>query len=115
MPNHRPAIPPFGQRGERMNRIELKDSIAALRKELIESIIAGQDEKLLFEVGEVMMEFHVEVERSGEAKGGIKFWVVELGAGGTDKDKAIHKVTIPLKPVREDGSPILTGSTKIPE
>lgn len=98
-----------------MNRIELKDSIAALRKELIESILAAQGEGLRFEVGEVTMEFHVEVERSVEGKGGIKFWVVELGAGGTDKDKAIHKVTIPLKPVRADGRPVLTGSSEVPE
>jgi len=98
-----------------MNRIELKDSIAALRKELIESILAAQGEGLRFEVGEVTMEFHVEVERSVEGKGGIKFWVVELGAGGTDKDKAIHKVTIPLKPVRADGRPVLTGGSEVPE
>jgi hypothetical protein len=42
------------------------------------------------------MEFQIEVERSAEAKGGIKFWVVELGAGGTAKDKDVHKVVIPL-------------------
>jgi hypothetical protein len=98
-----------------LNRIELKDSIAALRKELTESIIASQGEGLRFEVGEVMLEFHVEVERSVEGKGGIKFWVVELGAGAADKDKAIHKVSIPLKPVRRDGKPVLTGSNEIPE
>ena len=98
-----------------MNRIELKDSISALRKELIESMMASQGESLRFEVGEVTMEFHVEVERSTEAKGGIKFWVAELGAGGAYKDKAIHKVTIPLKPIRYDGRPVLTGSDEAPE
>jgi len=58
---------------------------------------------------------HVEVERSLEAKGGIKFWVVELGGGGGDKNKSIHKVSIPLKPVRRDGKPVLTGSDEVPE
>lgn len=99
-----------------MAQIGLKEAISALRQELIESIVAAQGEKLRFEVGEVMMEFHVEVERSVDVKGGIKFWVVELGAGEANKDKAIHKVTIPLKPVRQDGGPVLTGSTdQIPE
>ena len=103
-------------RGERMAQIGLKEAIAALRQELIESVVSSQGEKLRFEVGEVTMEFHVEVERSVDAKGGIKFWVVELGASGANKDKAIHKVTIPLKPVRQDGRPVLTGSTdEIPE
>jgi Trypsin-co-occurring domain 2 len=98
-----------------MERIALKDSIAALRTELIESIVAAQGEKLRFEVGEMVMEFQVEVERSFEGKGGLKFWVVEMGAGAASKDKAIHKVTIPLKPVRADGKPLLTGSNDIPE
>ena len=100
---------------EGLKRIGLQESIAALRREIIESITASQGEVLRFEVGEITMEFHVEVERSVEGKGGIKFWVVELGAGGGAKDKAIHKVTIPLKPLRRDGKPVLTGSTEIPE
>lgn len=98
-----------------MKRIALQDSIAALRQELIESIVAAQGEKLQFEVGEVLIEFQLEVEQSVDGKGGIKFWVVEMGAGATSKDKAIHKLTIPLKPVRADGKPILTGSDDTPE
>jgi hypothetical protein len=110
--------------GESIGRIGLQETISALRKELVESIIASQSERLRFEVGEITMEFHVEVERSteikGGAKGGIKFWVVELGAaelggGAGSKNKSIHKVTVPLKPVRDDGKPILTGSDEIPE
>lgn len=61
------------------------------------------------------MEFQIEVERSVDAKGGIKFWVVELGTGGTAKDKDVHKVVIPLKPVdirrgSDEPGPIFTGS-----
>jgi arginine deiminase len=70
--------------GESRGRIGLQETIAALRKELVESIIASQAKGLRFEVGEITMEFHIEVERSteikGGAKGGIKIWVVELGA-----------------------------------
>ncbi|MGB3310537.1 MAG: trypco2 family protein [Nodosilinea sp.] len=96
-------------------RIGLQDAIAALRAELIESVVASQGERLRFEVGEITMEFQVEVERGVDAKGGIQFWVVELGAGGAVKDKNVHKVVIPLKPVRADGKPILTGSDDVPE
>ena len=35
-----------------MARIELKDSIAALRKELLESMVAAHGEGLLFEAGQ---------------------------------------------------------------
>ncbi len=96
-------------------RIGLQEAIAALRTELIEAVMASQGEKLRFEVGEITMEFQIEVERSMEAKGGLKFYVVDLGAGGTEKAKDVHKVVIPLKPVRADGKPILTGSDDVPE
>ncbi len=96
-------------------RVGLQEAIAALRAELIESVVASQGERLRFEVGEVTMEFQIEVERSIEAKGGLKFYVVELGAGGTEKSKDVHKVVIPLKPIRVDGKPILTGSDDVPE
>lgn len=96
-------------------RIGLQEEIAALRTELIESIVASQGERLRFEVGEITMEFQIEVERSAEANGGIKFWVVELGGGRTARDKNVHKVVIPLKPVdicrgTNNPEPILTGS-----
>lgn len=95
---------------ESLSRIGLEETIAALRQGLMASILASQGEELRFEVGQVMVEFHVEVERSKDAKGGIKFWVVELGGSGGAKDKAIHKVTIPLKPIQRDGTPVRTGS-----
>ncbi len=61
------------------------------------------------------MEFQIEVERSAEANVVIKFWVVELGESGTAKNKDVHKVVIPLKPVRSGGKPVLTGLDEVPE
>lgn len=98
-----------------LGRIGLQDAISALRTELIQSVLASKNEPLRFEVGEITMEFQVEVERGLDGKGGIKFWVVELGAGAATKDKNVHKVVVPLKPVRTDGKPVLTGSEEVPE
>lgn len=80
-------------------RIGLQEAIAALREELIKSVNASQGELLQFEMGEITMEFQIEVQRSVDAKGGIQFWVVQLGAGRTARDNYVHKVVIPLKPV----------------
>lgn len=91
-------------------RIGLQEAIAALRTELVESVLAAKGERLRFEVGEITMEFQIEVERSIEANGSLKFYIVELGASGTETGKNVHKVVIPLKPIRADGKPILTGS-----
>jgi len=101
-------------------RIGLKEAIAALRSELIESTLASRGKGLRFEVGEIKMEFQIEVERSADVKGGIKFWVVDLGTRGRIKDKDVHKIVIPLKPVdvrhsTADPRPILTGSDEVPD
>ena len=95
-----------------LKRIGLKEAIAALRAELIESVVASYGEPLRFAVGEITMEFQVEVERSADAQGTLKFWVVEFGVGGAVKAKDVHKVVIPLRPVdpNDKDKPILTGS-----
>ena len=98
-----------------MEPIGLKEAIGALRKELSESIMAAADEKLRFEVGEIILEFEVEVERTDEISSGIKFWVVELGATDSLKSTHTHTITIPLKPMSQQGGPVLTGSDSIPE
>ena len=51
-----------------LNRIGLQEAITALRSELIESVVASQGEQLRFEVGEITMEFQIEVERRARFK-----------------------------------------------
>src|SRR5262249_43683374 len=98
-----------------MERIGLKDAIAALREELSEAVLAAANEKLRFQVGEISMEFKVEVERGVEGSAGIKFWVMELGAKGSLSSTHTHTLTIPLKPLNENMQPVLTGSSEVPE
>lgn len=96
-------------------KIGLPEAITALRSELMKSVFESKGEPIRFEVGEISMEFQIEMERSAEAKGGIKFWVVEFGGGGTIKKTDVHKVVIPLKPIRaKDGKPVYTGSDDVP-
>ena len=90
-----------------MKRIGLKEAIGTLRAELSEAVLAAGDEKLRFEVGEITLEFQVEIERAGEASGKVNFWVVELGGSGSQTARRTHTVCIPLKPVSGDG-PVLT-------
>lgn len=98
-----------------MQRIGLKQALAALRHELYEAIRAAANEPLRFEVGEITLQFQVEVERTTEGEGGIQFWVVELGGKHAASSTTTHTVTIPLKPVGKDGNPVLTGGDAIPE
>ena len=96
-------------------RIGLREAISALRTELSESILAAADESLRFAVGEMTLEFQVEVERARGASGGINVWVVNLGAEGSRTRSVTHTVTVPLKPVTSDGEPVLTGGSKQPD
>ena len=57
----------------------LKETLEALRVELSESILVSEGKQIRFEVGEIELEFQVVVDKSTEGKGGIKFWVVEMG------------------------------------
>jgi len=93
-------------------RIDLKTAIAALRSELIGSFLASQNEPVRFEIGEIAMQFQLEIEQSTEAKGSLKFWVVEGSFGGAAKEKNTHTLTIPLKPLRKDGHKVLTGGNQ---
>jgi Trypsin-co-occurring domain 2 len=90
-----------------VERLKITEAVAALRAELTEAILAGEGEEIRFEVGEIELAFEVAVERS--AKGGINFWVVEVGGSGSSTET--HTVRIPLKPTHPDGRPVLTGGT----
>lgn len=96
-------------------KIGLKETLESLRAELSESILMAQDKDVRFEVGQIELEFQITIEQTAEGKGAIKFWVVELGSGVSNKDSIVHKVKIPLKPVMRDGSSVLTGSSDIPD
>ena len=87
----------------------LADAVKALRAELNDAMTAGEHEPLRFEVGTVTMEFAVEMTADAEAKGGVKFWVVELGGSGSVGRSATHTVTLELKPKTQSGqSPLIS-------
>jgi hypothetical protein len=97
-----------------MDKLSLKDTIGAIRLQLTDSIRAAQSEELRFEVGEIALEFEVQVERTGEGTAGVKFWVVELGGKVGGSSSVTHRVSMHLKPVSSDGSPVITGVDQIP-
>ncbi len=98
-----------------MEKIGLKEAIASLRSELSESILASAGEEIRFEVNQIDLKFQVEVERKKEGSGGIKFWVISLGGKGSHAEKDTHTVSLSLKPVNQEGEPILTSSRETPE
>lgn len=86
-----------------MSRIALADMIEELRHELKTAIARGDGQDLRFEVGEITLEAEVEVAREAGAQGGIKFWLVELGASGSASRATTQKLTLKLRPVGASG------------
>ncbi|CCI17914.1 hypothetical protein MICAF_3330012 [Microcystis aeruginosa PCC 9807] len=78
-----------------INNVGLRETLEALRVELSKSILASEGEQIRFEVGEIELEVQFVVEQSKEGKGGLKFWVVEMGGGVTNKDTITHRIKIP--------------------
>jgi hypothetical protein len=77
----------------------LAQAIEGVRAELSEAMAAGEAEELRFDVGEVELEFTVEIRRDLEAKAGVAVWVVEMGGSGARSDGSTHRLKVTLHPV----------------
>ncbi len=90
-----------------MAKIGLVDMIDALRSELAAAVKKSQGHEIQFPVGSVQLEFQVGVTWDAEAKGGVKFWVLELGASGSYANESVQKVTLNLEaPVDAEGNTV---------
>ncbi|MFE9405829.1 trypco2 family protein [Streptomyces sp. NPDC006530] len=85
--------------------IELADAIESVREQLIEAAARAAGEPLVFELGDIQMEFTFELRK--ERRGGLKAraWVVEAGADAGRVTGRTHRVSFTLKPhTAADGS-----------
>ena len=96
MPGREPSIPAAP------TVAGLADVIDALRRELAVAKDRGRESGLRFRIGEVEVEFLVEVTADAEAETGIMFWVVSAGARGSLSRGTTHRVTLMLHPYDAD-------------
>jgi len=83
--------------------IELASVIRDLRDELERAIVAGAGEALRFELGPVELEVALAVERSGEAGGKVRFWVVEVGGERGWESTDTQRIKLVLTPRLGEG------------
>lgn len=87
--------------------VELASVIDALRLQLVESAERAAKAAIRFPVVGVELEFQVGVTKAAEAKGGVRFWVLEIGAGGSYTAESVQTVRVKLgEPERPDGTPL---------
>lgn len=78
-------------------KIGLAETVEALRTELSQAMSAAANADVQFPLGSVELQFQVGVTTSGEGRGGVKFWVVELGGGAGWARESVQTVTITLE------------------
>jgi hypothetical protein len=77
----------------------LAQAIGGIRAELTEAMASATDEQLRFDVGDVELEFTVDVRRDRQAKGGVRVWVADLGGGGGTVRGSANRLKVILHPV----------------
>jgi hypothetical protein len=88
------------------DRVPLAEWIQALRAELEQAQQAGAGRQLQFTVGPLDLEFEMAVSREAGGEGGIKFWVLSLGASGKRVGETTQRVKLTLNP-KVDGRPLI--------
>ncbi|WP_405501905.1 trypco2 family protein [Streptomyces anulatus] len=81
-----------------LDGIELADAVASIRNQLIDAATRATDRPVSFAVGDIQMEFTLELRREAKAGGRVKAWVVEAGADAARTTGRTHKVAFTLTP-----------------
>ena len=84
--------------------IPLSDLIDAVRAELETAASKAQGQQLQFEVQDVKLEVDVTTTLTREAEGGVKVWVLAIGAKGSTANTSTQRVTLSLSAVSPDGT-----------
>ncbi|MFD3482927.1 trypco2 family protein [Streptomyces sp. NPDC058665] len=79
-------------------RIDLTQAVQVVRDQLMAAASHSTGQDLRFDVGEIQMEFAVELRRDTRVKGGVKAWVVSADADTGRGTAHTHKVAFTLKP-----------------
>lgn len=77
----------------------LGEAINGIRAELADVMSSAGDERLRFNVGDVEVEFMVDVQRDRHAKGGVRVWVAEIGGDRGKTQGRSNRLKVTLHPV----------------
>jgi len=77
----------------------LAQAIGGIRAELAEAMASAPDDQLRFDVGDVELEFTVDVRHDQQARGGVRVWVAELGGDAGRSRGLTNRLKVILHPV----------------
>lgn len=95
--------------------IELAEFIGHMHDEMDKAQQAGKDKNLQFEVGPIEVELAVQSQKEAHAGGGVRFYLVSVGADGKVADASIQRIKLTLKPsVRADANAAVPAESERP-
>ncbi len=97
--------------------VPLADMIWQLRHELSRAMWAGENADLKFEAETIQLELTVGVEKAREPGVKVKFWVLDLNAGGKRTAVQTQKITLTLHPIHvgQPGVPAVISGESLPD
>ncbi|MFJ7148996.1 trypco2 family protein [Streptomyces sp. NPDC100445] len=97
-----------------MNDITVGEAIDHLRAELTAARDRAATSGVRFELGDISLEFTVELRRERSGKGSVKAWVVSGEAEAVRAETATHRMSFTLRAVDQDGEGIRIGNSDAP-
>jgi hypothetical protein len=88
-----------GQMNDGVLGVRLADAVELVRSELQEARERGASSTLAFTPGPVELEFEVVFDVTAGADGGVRVWVVSLGAKGELSHGQTQRLRVTLAPV----------------
>jgi len=82
---------------------EITEAVEQLRSQLLAAQKSGEGEGLRFVIGEVEMEFVIEVRKEGSGRAGIRLGVAEVGGQGSVSHGSQHRLNIKFNVTGPDG------------
>ncbi|MFZ9740020.1 MAG: trypco2 family protein [Prochlorotrichaceae cyanobacterium] len=104
-----------------MTTIPIAQAIKAIRQEITTAVKQGADEAVKFDLGDIELEFQVEISQGHSGSGGgsagfnVGVVAVELsGEGGVERSKTTtHTVKLTLKPVTSQGGKVQVSAQDV--
>jgi hypothetical protein len=82
--------------------VGLAEAIRQVGAELAVARREGEHDELRFRLGEVQLQFEVQLSREGGGEVGVNVWVVSVGAKGSVTSGQTHTVTVTMVPQTVD-------------
>ncbi|MET8741742.1 trypco2 family protein [Streptomyces sp. NPDC004728] len=89
--------------------LDLADALDLLRAQVTESQRRAQSSEIRFGVEQITVDFELELMRTREGGGGLRFGIADAKARQENGRKTVQRVSLTLKPEQRSGGDVQIG------